>query len=1123
MKAHHVSRLALVLAGIFAAVLFFVLGALLRLLIGPVSLGPFGNTLSQAIQGALPGITLKYDQAAVEWSRDEGRVNLVILGARVFDADGRIIAQAPKADIDLAAAPFLQGRIAVQRITLVGVQLTLVRMRDGGIRLGVEKDHGQQDIIARLNDVIKLHSHEQSTLKSFAVRNARIAIYDEQTGIFLVAPRANLAITTKDDGIGTSFDADVEISGRAAHLKADFTLPAEAGPVVGDAGVTGLDLRALGSNAPLFAPLRKIALLVDLTTHFSIASGSHLAAADFKLDAHGEIPVPGMIHGPLHVQALSLAGHYDGNRNRLSLDQGVLKAREASAQLRGAGDFSYNPQGALSDVRFDLGLGKVALDMPGVFAAPVSLQNAVLRGDYLPPTRDVVIDRFTALGPGLDFDAAGKVTLADTGAPAMALKGKMAALPVAQFLRYWPIHLGEGTRDWIARNISSGTVGPFAFQTDLAAGMLDQPQLPDNALNLSFGMKNVQGTYIKGLTQATQIQGSAVLTGDNFHAAFPSGRIGALVLSRGTAAITDLHVHGALGVISVHVDGAMPDIMTLIDMKPLGYPTRFGIKPSETGGTASADLAFKVPMLRELPVSAIGISVKAAVNNFAVTLGHTRITDGAVNFLIDNDHLRQTGMVSLADSRLAVDWTENFNTRDFVTTRLLVKGVVKDGARSALNLGLEDIVAGPVDVTGTLTGHRGSLKGADLSLDLTQATLAVGFVGLGKPAGNAASAHVTADFAPGDLVQDETVKIAGPGIAANGTILFDRNGALTSLNFPSVKMGPLNDLSFAMTRSAAGVDYEVRGHSLDGSRIGHEGAGGTGTGAPRKDDMPEGPFHIDARLDRLMLRDGVAIAPFALDVGGIGSRPASLTLSGNLSRTAPISGNIDASGGARRLTLAAGATGLLLRGLFGFTSMKGGKLALTATLPGKASDGETAPGIPDYQGTLTVSDFMVVNQPFLSRLFSAGSLTGIADLMQGDGISVEKMEVPFSSRNNVISVHDARAAGRAIGATADGYIDRPKNVIALKGSLVPAYGLNSMLGVIPVLGDLLVSKKGEGVFGITYSAHGNADQPDISVNPLALLTPGIVRRIMEGNMPNAANAPSNAPPPKPAPPAPKPD
>ena len=130
--------------------------------------------------------------------------------------------------------------------------------------------------------------------------------------------------------------------------------------------------------------------------------------------------------------------------------------------------------------------------------------------------------------------------------------------------------------------------------------------------------------------------------------------------------------------------------------------------------------------------------------------------------------------------------------------------------------------------------------------------------------------------------------------------------------------------------------------------------------------------------------------------------------------------------------------------------------------------------------------------------------------------------MPFSSRNGVIAVIDAVAHGRAIGATADGYIDRPRDTIALKGSLVPAYGLNSVLGNIPVLGDLLVSKKGEGIFGVTYSARGDAEQPDISVNPLAVLTPGILRRIFEGHIPNAANAPSNAPPPKPAPqPAPK--
>jgi len=119
--------------------------------------------------------------------------------------------------------------------------------------------------------------------------------------------------------------------------------------------------------------------------------------------------------------------------------------------------------------------------------------------------------------------------------------------------------------------------------------------------------------------------------------------------------------------------------------------------------------------------------------------------------------------------------------------------------------------------------------------------------------------------------------------------------------------------------------------------------------------------------------------------------------------------------------------------------------------------------------------------------------------------------VPYSSKNGVIDVQGARATGPAIGLTADGWIDRPKNAIALKGTLAPLFGINSLLGNVPIFGQVLVGKQGEGVFGMTYSIRGNADQPDVSVNPLSVLAPGILRRIFEGNMPKAAQAPSNAP------------
>jgi hypothetical protein len=111
-------------------------------------------------------------------------------------------------------------------------------------------------------------------------------------------------------------------------------------------------------------------------------------------------------------------------------------------------------------------------------------------------------------------------------------------------------------------------------------------------------------------------------------------------------------------------------------------------------------------------------------------------------------------------------------------------------------------------------------------------------------------------------------------------------------------------------------------------------------------------------------------------------------------------------------------------------------------------------------------------------------------------------------RGKQITIRDGRLSGPAIGATFEGTIDRGTDKVDITGSLVPLYGLNSMLGVVPVLGDLLVSKPGEGVFGLTYAMRGELNEPTVIVNPLSVLTPGIFRRIFEFNTPKDMQRPA---------------
>lgn len=1120
IKARHVSHAALSAGVLLAAIVFFVVGAGVRLLIGPVSLGPLHGALAAAIHDALPGIALEYDQAAIEWSRDEGRVNLVILGTRVYDGHGHVVARAPKADIDLAAAPLLSGNVVVRRIALVGVQLTLVRMKDGSIRLGPEKDRDSADIIHRLQAVIERGSGK-SALESFAVRNSRLMFRDEITGLAMMAPDTKLAIGSRGAAVTLDLDGDMEISGRRSHITGHLLIPPGTAPITGDIALNKLDLRTLSTNAPLFAFLANVPLSTSASARFTLSADGVLRNADFDLTASGNIPVQAMATKALHVTSFRLRGHYEGDGRHLTLKTVQMNAREGHVSGHGQADLIY-ADGALKDVRGQIELDRIAIDAPGLFPQPVRYQMAAVAGDYQLDARRLTISRLVLGAPGFALKASGALTSNDKGSPGLSVQAHIDALPVRTLLRYWPLPLIHGARAWVDENIFAGTVGPLDAKADFAPGVLDQPALPEDSVQATFAMRGIEGSYIKGLTHVTGVNGQAVLTGDTFRASFTGGKIGPITVTNGTALIPTLHKKGTVGQFGAHVDGTMPDIMHLIDMKPLNYPSKFGIDPAQTHGTASADLMFNVPMLADLPVDGVGIDVNAKVDGFGVTLGRLKVHDGQVTFDINNDRLHQTGVVGLADSRLNVDWTEDFKTKNKITTHLSVQGDLSDGARAALGIHLERYMRGRVPITADITGHRGALIRADVTADFTPVLLMTPIVNLEKAVGKEASGQVVVNFGPGNVLRDETIHVSGPNLNATGTAVFGQDGDMTSMVFPTIRMGPDNDLAFQFQHGAQGGVYTIRGRSLDGSHLVGDGKKpgsaakeqGQDEGAgPPEDNMPKGPFRISVQLQQLVLRDGVAIAPFNMDLTGVGDRPATLSLNGTLVRgkgSAPISANIATVSKDRHLTLTAGNAGLLVRGLFSFESMRGGALNMSAVLPGRAVD-ETAPDAktPDFSGELSVTNFRMVNQSFLTRLFSAGSLTGLVDLMGGEGMSLDSLDVPFSSRNNVISIKGARVAGSAVGASADGYIDRPQGKIALKGSLVPAFGLNSFISNVPLLGDILASRKGEGIFGVTYSLTGDAAHPDISTNPLSILTPGILRRIFEGHIPTAANAPTN--------------
>jgi hypothetical protein len=563
------------------------------------------------------------------------------------------------------------------------------------------------------------------------------------------------------------------------------------------------------------------------------------------------------------------------------------------------------------------------------------------------------------------------------------------------------------------------------------------------------------------------------------------------------------------------MDGPVPQLLALIDEKPLQYPTHFHLNPQNTKGTASVDFGFTVPTRHEASMNDIGVTIKANLADLALQIGdRTKITNGNAILSVDRSSLHAVGTAALNTVNVEIDWLETFKSIGLYTTHIAVKGMLDEAARAAFGLRTEGFLTGPVGAVAELDGREGVIQRAQVSLDLTPSTLSFDLANFKKQAGVPASAELAALLDASGDVRSEDISVTGGGLSAKGTMSFGTAGDLEHVEAPMVHAGPLNDFAFSMSKTpTTGLELNITGHSLDGTALGHRNLNASDTAPNGKSDDANGPFHVTVHVDKLLLREGVAVAPFAVDVSGEGDRPRAMTLSGALQKGAPLTGSIVESAGERHLTIEAGDAGQFVRGMFGLSAIRGGTLNVSATMPSISSAVRRDPTTVDYEGQLTIEKFTVVNQPFIARAFSSGSPNGISDLMQGQGISIDKLEAPFAMHGQVIDIHDAHAAGPSVGITADGYIDRQSNQIDLKGAFVPIYGLNSILGILPIVGQVLISKRGEGLIGVTYSATGSADEPQISTNLLSVLTPGILRRVMQGRMPTAPQPQANSSPP----------
>jgi hypothetical protein len=118
------------------------------------------------------------------------------------------------------------------------------------------------------------------------------------------------------------------------------------------------------------------------------------------------------------------------------------------------------------------------------------------------------------------------------------------------------------------------------------------------------------------------------------------------------------------------------------------------------------------------------------------------------------------------------------------------------------------------------------------------------------------------------------------------------------------------------------------------------------------------------------------------------------------------------------------------------------------------------------------------------------------------------MKVDFTRTPGRLTLHDGVVRGPVLGGTIDGVIDYADDEVHLRGTLIPLYGANNLLGQLPIVGVFLGGEK-EGLVGVTYEVVGKPAGPVLHVNPLSALAPGLLRKVFEFPANNPYTPPAN--------------
>ncbi|MEM9012195.1 MAG: AsmA-like C-terminal region-containing protein [Pseudomonadota bacterium] len=1074
-------------------------GALYRLRQGPVTIPGAAEVVERMLQAQVREGRVGVERIVLALGDGEMPTGIRMEGVTVEGRAGETLLAVPSLAASVAFTDLVRGEVAPSEITVRDAHGKLYRDAEGRFSLAFGGgDAGAEDgNAARTSDAFIAALTGEADIPALAELQ-----FVEFTGLRL----------DYDDAIsGRSWSAEdsflsIERDGDGAVVALFVRLMREDGVITSVAlegdrrqGATATDMRVVFRNAATDDAADQLAALDVLRGVDAPISG----AFDLRLGDDGLLQafagqlrigkgeIQQVAPTPIAVERAIADFTYDVVARRFDISRLDVATDRASARMDGW--IERHPEAAPPTARLgaapptvvQLNLSDVVIGQNGLFAGPVTFAGGAVAARILHDPLKIEIGSLFLTTDDLKIHVGGTAEAEPEGWR-VALDLGAEDITLREILALWPPDAARGARSWAERNMD-----PETRLTRLSGGVR---LVPGERAQFSsdFAFSNAQAQYLPAMPPIRDGSGIGELTDRQFSITLQDATVtpearDAIAIANATFIIEDIRAFPAQADVRLNGEGRVPDVLALIDYPPLNFLSRLNLTPDLADGRAEVSARLRFPTLRGLTTADVETQVSAElydVTSDSIARGRDLRAE-RLSLAGDNRRLVLSGAAELDGVPLDLRWEQRFGS---APASLVVADVtLRQETLAAFGIALpEGVLDGAAPGTVEIDLRSRPIRFA-ATTDLTPADVTIAPLGWSKAPGQPGTLTIEGTLGAQPVL--ESVALAAEDLALTGVVEMGGDGRVSALNLSQIEVGEWLASSgrVDIRQDPARFDISLTDGRIDLRRLPTNFARPPARPSDGEGDAARPELHLNLALDEIALADGVRLtsAGGTIVQNADGRRGR---VRGRINEGTPVA--IDLAGTADQIALSLSAedAGSFLRDAGVFETGHDGALTLDISQVGR--------GV--YEGELRITDITIKDTPVLAEMLQIASVVGVLDSLSTGGLTFNSIVAPFVLHPDRFELQPARATGVSMGITMEGDYVPGEARMNMRGVVSPAYLLNGILSGVPVLGDILTRREGEGIFGFTYSLRGPTEAPRVRVNPLSILAPGVLRGVMAG-------------------------